>query len=201
MFSCKIIFQSSLNYCNEKWKVIIKKNAGTDLCSSPLEMCVRSLKLIFKPFSYWSSSRVHHPETFPQRNSTNHENSNNKFSLNKFSGQITICQISFEIFDVKQTDARAKSKYLCSIRVFPFFHFSLFPFFWNKLEIFKKRHEKDQKQSPQPTILLKKRLCHRCFPVNFAEFPKTPFLTEHLQWLLLKDGNCKADNIAQNVFT
>ena len=24
-----------------------------------------------------------------------------------------------------------------------------------------------------------------CFPVNFAKFLKTPFLTEHLQWLLL----------------
>ena len=32
--------------------------------------------------------------------------------------------------------------------------------------------------------LLKKRLWHRCFPVNFAKFLRTPFLTEHL-WLLL----------------
>ena len=34
---------------------------------------------------------------------------------------------------------------------------------------------------------LKKRLCHRCLPVNFAKFLRTLFLTEHLQWLLLKD--------------
>ena len=33
--------------------------------------------------------------------------------------------------------------------------------------------------------LLKKRLWHRCFPVNFAKFLRTPFLTEHLWWLLL----------------
>ena len=33
--------------------------------------------------------------------------------------------------------------------------------------------------------LLKMRLWHRCFPVNFAKFPRTPFLTEHLRWLLL----------------
>ena len=33
--------------------------------------------------------------------------------------------------------------------------------------------------------LLKKRLCHSCFPVNFAKFLITPFLTEHVQWLLL----------------
>ena len=28
--------------------------------------------------------------------------------------------------------------------------------------------------------LLKKRLWHRCFPVKFAKFLRTPFLTEHL---------------------
>ena len=30
-----------------------------------------------------------------------------------------------------------------------------------------------------------KRLWHRCFPVNFVKFLRTPFLTEHLLWLLL----------------
>ena len=34
-------------------------------------------------------------------------------------------------------------------------------------------------------ILLGKRLWHRCFPVNFAKFLRTPFLKEHLWWLLL----------------
>ena len=38
---------------------------------------------------------------------------------------------------------------------------------------------------PQPATLLKKRLWHRCFPVNFTKFIRTPFLTEHFQWLLL----------------
>ena len=33
--------------------------------------------------------------------------------------------------------------------------------------------------------LLKKRLWHRGFPVNFAKFLRTPFVTEHLRWLLL----------------
>ena len=36
-----------------------------------------------------------------------------------------------------------------------------------------------------PATLLKKRLWHRCFPVNFVKFLRTPFLTEYLQWLLL----------------
>ena len=33
--------------------------------------------------------------------------------------------------------------------------------------------------------LLKKRLWHRCFPVNFAKFLRAPFVKEHLRWLLL----------------
>ena len=28
--------------------------------------------------------------------------------------------------------------------------------------------------------------CSSCFPVNFTKFPRTPFLTEHLRWLLLE---------------
>ena len=34
----------------------------------------------------------------------------------------------------------------------------------------------------RPTTLLKKRLWHRCFPVNFAKFLKILFLKEHLWW-------------------
>ena len=37
----------------------------------------------------------------------------------------------------------------------------------------------------RPATLLKKTLWHRCFPVNFAKFLRTPFFTEHLWWLLL----------------
>ena len=33
--------------------------------------------------------------------------------------------------------------------------------------------------------LLKRRIEHRCFPVNFAKFLRTPFFIEHLWWLLL----------------
>ena len=56
----------------------------------------------------------------------------------------------------------------------------------------------------RPATLFKKRLWHRCFPVNFVNFPllaltlrrcfyvdfakflRTPFCIEHLWWLLLK---------------
>ena len=38
---------------------------------------------------------------------------------------------------------------------------------------------------PRPAILLKKRLSHRYFPVNFAKFLRTPFFIEHFWWLLL----------------
>ena len=37
---------------------------------------------------------------------------------------------------------------------------------------------------PRPEILLKKRLWHRCYPVNFAKFVGTHSLTEHIWWLL-----------------
>ena len=36
-----------------------------------------------------------------------------------------------------------------------------------------------------PASLLKRRYWHMCFPVNVAKFLRTPFLTEHLCWLLL----------------
>ena len=37
----------------------------------------------------------------------------------------------------------------------------------------------------RPATLLKKRLWHRCFPVNFVKFLRTSFHIEHLRWLLL----------------
>ena len=36
----------------------------------------------------------------------------------------------------------------------------------------------------RPATLSKKRLWHRCFPVTFVKFLKTPFFIEHLWWLL-----------------
>ena len=39
--------------------------------------------------------------------------------------------------------------------------------------------------SLRPATLLKKRLWHRCFLLNFAKFLRTSFLTEHVWWLLL----------------
>ena len=32
------------------------------------------------------------------------------------------------------------------------------------------------KVADRPATLLKRRLWHRCFPVNFEEFPRTPFI-------------------------
>ena len=37
----------------------------------------------------------------------------------------------------------------------------------------------------RPATLLKKRLCHRCFPESFVKFRSTPFFIEHVWWLLL----------------
>ena len=41
------------------------------------------------------------------------------------------------------------------------------------------------KVAGRPATLLKKRLCRRCFPVNFAKILSAPFFTEHFWWLLL----------------
>ena len=41
------------------------------------------------------------------------------------------------------------------------------------------------KVAGRPVTLLKKRLWHRCFPVNFTKFLRTPFFIDHLWWLLL----------------
>ena len=57
---------------------------------------------------------------------------------------------------------------------------------------FTKFTRKHLRQSPffnkvaglRPDILLKKRLWHRYFPLNFAKFLRTTFLREHLRWLL-----------------
>ena len=38
----------------------------------------------------------------------------------------------------------------------------------------------------KPATWLRKTLWHRRFPVNLAKFPRTPFLTEHLRWRLLR---------------
>ena len=37
----------------------------------------------------------------------------------------------------------------------------------------------------RPATLLKKRLWHRCFPVNFVKFLRKTFSKEHLWWLLV----------------
>ena len=39
----------------------------------------------------------------------------------------------------------------------------------------------------RPATLLKNRLCHRCFPVNFVKFLRTPFLQNTTGRLLLRN--------------
>ena len=50
----------------------------------------------------------------------------------------------------------------------------------------------------RPATLLKKSLWHRCFPVNFAKFLRTPFFTEHLRWLLLYQAIFQYDQKKQD---
>ena len=94
-----------------------------------------------------------------------------------FSNQITICQISFEIFDLKQIYTREKSKYLNSIRVFPFSFSFFFPFFcWS--EISKKSSIKEdtrRMENCQANHTLDRSGHRRCSVrkdvlINFAKF-------------------------------
>ena len=57
--------------------------------------------------------------------------------------------------------------------------------FFERNIFFSRKQERACAQSLRTATLLNRRLCHRCFPVNFAEFPRALFLTEHLWWLLL----------------
>ena len=44
-----------------------------------------------------------------------------------------------------------------------------------------------RRKTPVPeylSLMLKKRLWHRCFPVNFAEAFGTPFSLEHFWWIM-----------------
>ena len=50
-----------------------------------------------------------------------------------------------------------------------------------------------------PATLLKKRLWHRCFPENFLKFLRTPFLKEHLWWLLLMRALHSVLNIPESL--
>ena len=43
-----------------------------------------------------------------------------------------------------------------------------------------------QENSCVRVSLLKRKLWHRCFPVNFTKFPRTSFFIEHLLWLNLQ---------------
>ena len=49
-------------------------------------------------------------------------------------------------------------------------------------------------KDPRPATLLKKRLWHRCFPLNFVKFLRTSFFIEHFWWLLPSVlFKCRAD--------
>ena len=56
---------------------------------------------------------------------------------------------------------------------------------WLNLLILEVRSEVLSPNYLWSATLLKLWLWHSCFPVNFAKFLRTPFLTEHFRWLLL----------------
>ena len=103
-------------------KLNVRKN---NFVQQPVRnVCAKVWSWSFQLFSYWSSSSVY--------------NLTIKFSFNIFSNQIIICQISFEILYLcRETNLYLKSRYLSSIRAFPFYFMFLLK--WNKNEFFNKR--------------------------------------------------------------
>ena len=59
-------------------------------------------------------------------------------------------------------------------------------------KVFVEISQNSQENTCARVSFLKKRLWHRCFPVNFVKFLRTSFLKEHLWWLLLKHWSQKA---------
>ena len=57
---------------------------------------------------------------------------------------------------------------------------------WGSVEqVFLKVSQDPQESTCVGVLFLIRRLQYRCFCVNFVKFLRTPFFTEHLQWLLL----------------
>ena len=52
----------------------------------------------------------------------------------------------------------------------------------------------------RPATLLKKRLWHRWFSVNFAKFLRTTFFIEYLRWLLLEPSTGKLNKWVKDKF-
>ena len=122
-----------------------------------------------------------------------------EFSIMWKNGLIRKTRINFKIYDVKdwtkinynahiahisrvkrssRPDVFCEKDVLRNFAKFTGKHLCQSPFF-NKVAALRR------------ATLLKKRLWHRCFPVNFAKFLRTPFFTEHLWWLLLSKDNQK----------
>ena len=72
-----------------------------------------------------------------------------------------------------------KTRSLCDFSIMSFFPRDSYPFRSSRPEVF------CRKGVLKACNFIKKRLWHRCFPVNFAKFLRTLFLTERLRWMLL----------------
>ena len=55
------------------------------------------------------------------------------------------------------------------------------------------RNSQGNSEGLSPATLLKKRPWHRCFPVDFVKFLRTPSFTEHLCWLLSRFAEVTVD--------
>ena len=62
---------------------------------------------------------------------------------------------------------------------------------WKKVLLEISQNSQENTRDLRPATLLKKRLWHRCFLVNFVKFPRTPFLTQQLWWCFCVNYCCE----------
>ena len=107
-----------------------------------------------------AAENIHHPQAKQQRDYNRLHQANQKreeWDGFKFSGKRSSRSEVFYNKSILKNFANFTGKHLCQ------------SLFFNK------------KKDLRPANLLKKRLWHRYFPVNFGIFLRTPFFTEHLQ--------------------
>ena len=116
---------------------------------------------------------------------------------NKYSSLITKTTLIFDAIDCFTQTNNMNCVKVIQLVLLPNFQYKS-----NRLEVFCKKGvlknlPKFYRKTPVPeplfnkvtglrcANLFKKRVWHRCFPVNFAKFLRTPFFMEYLWWLLL----------------
>ena len=111
----------------------------------------------------------------------------NFYLLFHFYTYVVFCGINFELTSIKQITLKNQGSTNKNVLYWCLAHIrSSWPEVFYRKGVLK-NFAKFTGKHLQASTLLKKRLWHRWFPVNYVKFLRTLFFTEHLRWLLLKN--------------